>query len=248
MKKQDQPLNYRERTYRRCSRTRGLVSFQVQIKETDLWVSADRDFSVEARDLVIACRHPLEHYIRAHPSFLTSLVPITEDPCAPLLIKEMMKAASQVGVGPMSAVAGAIAQCVGEGLLGLSEEVLVENGGDLFLSAKRPVTIAVFAGSSPLSERLGVRVDPHQMPLGVCTSSGTIGHSLSLGNADAVCVLSPSAALADAAATALGNRIKSVRDIESAADWVRTVEGIVGGVVIMGATMASWGEVELVTL
>jgi ApbE superfamily uncharacterized protein (UPF0280 family) len=86
------------------------------------------------------------------------------------------------------------------------------------------------------------------MPLGVCTSSGTIGHSLSLGNADAVCVLSPSAALADAAATALGNRIKSVRDIGSATDWGRAVEGIVGGVVIIGATMASWGEVELVKL
>jgi hypothetical protein len=248
MKKQEQPLDYRERTYRSRVRTRGLVSFQVQIKETDLWVSADRDFIVEARDLVIACRHPLEQYIRAHPSFLTSLVPVLEDPYAPSPVKEMMKAACQVGIGPMAAVAGAIAQCVGEGLLGLSGEVIVENGGDLFLAAERPVTVAIFAGGSPLSERLGMRVSPHQMPLGVCTSSGTIGHSLSLGNADAVCVLSPSAALADAAATALGNRIKSVRDIGSATDWGRAVEGIVGGVVIIGATMASWGEVELVKL
>lgn len=211
-------------------------------------MSADRDFILEARDLVIACRHPLEQHIQAHPSFLTSLTPIPEDPYAPSLIRGMMKAAFQVGVGPMAAVAGAIAQRVGEGLLGLSEEVLVENGGDLFLAAKRPVTVAVFAGSSPLSERLGVQVHAHQMPLGVCTSSGTIGHSLSLGNADAVCILSRSAALADAAATAMGNRIKSARDMAPATDWARSVEGILGGVVIVGATLASWGEVELVTL
>ena len=198
--------------------------------------------------MALACRYPLEHYIGAHALFLTTLSPIPEDPYAPPMVKEMIRASSQVGTGPMASVAGAIAQTVGEGLLGLSGEVIVENGGDLFLAAKRPVTVAIFAGSSPLSERLGIRVYPYQMPLGVCTSSSTVGHSLSLGNADAVCVLSRSAALADAAATALGNKIKGVRDIEPATDWARTVEGIAGGVVIIGATMASWGEVELVTL
>jgi ApbE superfamily uncharacterized protein (UPF0280 family) len=248
MKKQASPLDFRERTYRRRVRSRGLVSFQVQIKETDLWVSAGRDLTLEARDAAIACRHPLEHYIRADPSFLTSLVPIQEDSYAPTMVKEMMKSARQTGVGPMAAVAGAIAQCVGEVLLGLSEEVIVENGGDLFLAAKRPITVAIFAGGSPLSERLGMRFYPHQMPLGVCTSSGTIGHSLSLGKADAVCVLSHSGALADAAATALGNRIKSARDMEPAMDWARSVEGLLGGVVIIGSTMGSWGEVELVKL
>ncbi len=160
MKDQEKPFDYRERTYRNHVRTKGLVSFQVQIKETDLWVSADRDLDREARDLVIACRHPLEHYIRAHPSFLTSLTPIPEDPYAPSLVREMMKAASQVGMGPMAAVAGAIAQCVGQGLLGLSEEVIVENGGDLFMAAKRPVTVAIFAGGSPLSEQVGDAVLP----------------------------------------------------------------------------------------
>jgi ApbE superfamily uncharacterized protein (UPF0280 family) len=248
MKKQVSPLDYNERTYRRRVRTRGLVSFQVQVKETDLWVSAVRDLTVETRDLVLAGRHPLEHYIRACPSFLTSLVPIPEDPYAPPLVKEMMKATAQVGIGPMAAVAGVIAQYVGEGLLSLSREVIVENGGDLFLAAKRPVTVAIFAGGSPLSGRMGIRVYLHQMPLGVCTSSGTIGHSLSLGKADAVCVVSRSAALADAAATALGNKIKGVRDIEPAIHWAKGVEGILGGVVIIGATMASWGEVELANL
>jgi len=225
-----------------------LVSFQVQIKESDLWISADRDLAEEARDLALACRHPLEHYIQKFPSFLTSLSPIPEDPYAPPLVKKMIKAASQVGIGPMAAVAGAIAECVGEGLLSLTGEVIVENGGDLFLSADRPVTVAVFAGSSPLSGRLGIRLYPHQMPLGLCTSSGTVGHSLSLGRADAVSVLSRSTALADGAATALGNKMRSVRDLEAAIDWARTVDGILGGVVIIHATMASWGEVELVNL
>ncbi|MBW1868220.1 MAG: UPF0280 family protein, partial [Deltaproteobacteria bacterium] len=103
-------------------------------------------------------------------------------------------------MGPMAAVAGAIAQYVGMGLLDLTDQVIVENGGDIFLKADRSLTVSVFAGASPLSGRFGLLIPVSRMPLGVCSSSATVGHSLSRGIADVVCILSPSSALADGAA------------------------------------------------
>lgn len=239
---------YTTRTYRRKVRTRGLVSFNVAVKETDLWVSAARDLADATRDLIFDCRHQIETYIRSHPDFVSSLAPYDHDSYAPPLVKEMIEATGRVGVGPMASVAGAIAQHVGRGLLELSDQVIVENGGDIYLNAKRPLTVAVFAGTSPLSEKFGLKIPAARMPLGVCSSSGTVGHSLSLGAADAVCLLSRSAALADGAATALGNRIKKKRDLSLAAEWTREVQGILGGLIILGESMASWGAIELVEL
>ncbi len=119
----------------------------------------------------------------------------------------MAAAAQTAGVGPMAAVAGAIAECVGRELLEFSPEVIVENGGDIFLKVSHRRTVGIFAGDSPLTGRIGIQIEARDTPLGVCTSSGTVGHSLSFGRADAVVVLAPAAALADAAATAIGNRV-----------------------------------------
>lgn len=237
---------YTERTYRKRLRPEGFFSFQVGVRETDLWVCAGRPLQTETRDLVFLSRHQIETYIESHPNFSHSLVPVKEDPYAPPIVREMMRAAGKVGVGPMAAVAGAIAQQVGEGLLNLTDQVIVENGGDTFLKADRPLTLTIFAGTSPLSEKFGILVPTRQMPLGVCTSSRTIGHSLSQGIADAVCLLSSWTALADSAATALGNRIKKKKDLEKAAEWAGQIEGILGGVVIVGDAMTAWGDIELV--
>jgi ApbE superfamily uncharacterized protein (UPF0280 family) len=241
-------LQYTERTYRKRIRPQGFFCFQVAVKETDLWVCAGRHLETETRDLVFASRHQLETYIRSHPNFSNSLVPLKEDPYAPLIVREMIRASGKACVGPMAAVAGAIAQQVGEGLLSLTDQVIVENGGDIFLKADRPLTVSIFAGTSPLSGRFGLLIPTRQMPLGVCSSSGTIGHSLSQGMADVICLLSASAALADSAATALGNRIKKKRDLENVAEWAGQIEGILGGVVIVNDAMATWGNIELVAL
>jgi len=237
---------YMERTYRKRIRAEGFSSFQVAVRETDLWICAGRHLEKETRDLVFESRHQLETYISSHPEFKTSLLPLKQDPYAPPLVREMINASAKVHVGPMAAVAGAIAQHVGEGLLNLTDQVIVENGGDIFLKASRPVTVSIFAGRSPLSGRVGLMVPTRQMPLGVCSSSATVGHSLSLGIADAVCILSPSAVLADSVATAFGNRIRKKKDLESIAGWAGQVEGILGGVVIVGAAIAAWGDIELV--
>lgn len=239
---------YEKRVYRKRIAATGLVSFHVAVKETDLWVGADVMLEQETRDLVLEQRRHLETYIKAHPDFMTTLLPWDDDPYAPDIVKEMVEMSRRAGVGPMAAVAGAIAQHVGNGLLKFSRQAIVENGGDIFLHALRPVTVSIFAGTSPLSEKLGLFIPVNQMPVGVCASSGTVGHSLSLGKADAVCLVSPSAALADAAATALGNRVKNYSDLQKAAAFAQHVEGILGGVIILRERMTAWGDIELVDL
>ena len=241
-------IEYRERTYRKRARAKDLVSFHVAVKETDLWVSAERNLENETRDLILDHRHQLERYIQSHPDFLTTLQPYPQDPYAPSLVRDMIEATRGVGVGPMASVAGAIAQYVAKGLRQWSDQVIVENGGDIFLKANRPVTVSIFAGESPLSGKIGVVIPKEKMPLGICSSSGTVGHSLSMGVADLVCLLSPSAVLADGAATALGNRIRSKTALEKVAVWADQIKGIMGGLVIVGDKMATWGEIELVGL
>jgi ApbE superfamily uncharacterized protein (UPF0280 family) len=240
--------SYKPRTYRTRMARSGLTGFHVAVKETDLWVLASRDFSSQVRELVIQERQQLEAYIAGHPSFLTTLVPWPEDPYAPPVVREMIAAAAACGVGPMAAVAGTLAARVGRPLTQLSPEVIVENGGDIFLAVRQPATVALFAGKSPLSQRVGLQIDPHLSPLGVCTSSATVGHSLSLGRADAACVLAPSPALADAAATALGNRVQGPDTVAPALEWVATLPDILGAVVIVAEKLGAWGRVELVPL
>lgn len=239
---------YEERTYRRKVNTSDLVSFHMAVKETDLWVSADLNLEKETRDLIFGCRQQLEAYIKVNPEFAVTLSPQQEDPYAPPIVREMIGATEGIGVGPMASVAGAVAQYVAGGLLRFTDQVIVENGGDIFLKTNRPATVSIFAGASPLSERLGLKIPVKQMPLGVCSSSAKVGHSLSLGIADVACLLSPSAALADGAATALGNRVKRKKDLETVAAWAGQIEGIVGGVVIVDDRIAAWGDIELVEL
>lgn len=234
-----------ERHYRKRVSSTDLVSFHVAVKETDLWVSAEKALEKEARDLVFDSRHQIESYIASHPDFLTTLEPYPLDPFAPPLVREMIEATRAVWVGPMASVAGAIAQYVGRGLLSLTGQVIVENGGDIFLTAARPVTVSVFAGESPFSGKIGLVIPERQMPLGVCTSSGRIGHSYSMGVADAACVLASSASFADGAATALGNRIRGKKDLERVSEWAAGTPGILGCLVILGDRIAAWGDIEL---
>ena len=239
---------YTERFYRKRVKSEDLVSFEVRVKETDLLVSAERNLEKETRDLVFESRHHIESYIRIHPDFLTTLKPYPEDPYAPPLVKEMIERAREAGVGPMASVAGAVAEYVGKRLLGKTNQVIVENGGDLFVKADRPVTVSIFAGASSLSEKIGLVISPALMPLGVASSSGTVGHSLSLGRADVACVLSTSAALADAAATALCNRIQEAKDLTGIDGWAGGFKEILGALIVLGDKMATWGQIELVAL
>jgi ApbE superfamily uncharacterized protein (UPF0280 family) len=216
---------HKDHLYRRHIHTKNLIAFRVVVNETDLLVSALKDLSEQTKDIVHTYRIQLEGYIRSRP--------------------EMVSAARMFGVGPMAAVAGTIADLVGSDLLRHSHEVIVENGGDIFLKTSRPATVSIFAGDSPLSNKIGLVIHPEQMPTGVCTSSATVGPSLSLGIADAVCIVARSASIADAAATAFGNKITSKVNLKREIESIKESEPIMGGMVIIGKTMATWGEIEL---
>ena len=237
----------KDHAYRKGIHPKDLILFRVLVKETDLLVSASRDLSKQTRDRVHHYRRQLEDYIKTKPDFFYTLLPYPEDCFAPEIIREMISATRIFGVGPMAAVAGTIAQLVGRDLLQYTQELIVENGGDIFLKTERPATVSIFAGSSKLSDKLGIVIYPEQMPAGICTSSATVGHSLSLGSADSVCVISSKASIADAAATALGNRITNQFKLKKEIESMRQFKDIKGGVVIIGKKMASWGEIELTT-
>jgi ApbE superfamily uncharacterized protein (UPF0280 family) len=239
---------YEKRTYRDLVKTDDLVKFEVIVKETDLLVQAESDLSKEARESVLAYRHQLETYIAMNPAFQQSLVPVAEDPYAPEIVKQMIQASQQAGVGPMATVAGAMADLVSKDLLKLSKEVIVENGGDIYLASSRERTVGVYAGASPLSLKIGIVISPDEAPLGVCTSSGTVGPSLSFGKANAVCILSKSSALADAAATAVGNVVKEKKDILSGLGRAREIDGVLGTLIIVEEKMGVWGRIKLTRL
>ena len=176
---------------------------------------------------------------------MTSLTPIDQDHLAPDIVRDMLRVSSMAGVGPMASVAGAVAEYVGRDLLPQTLNVIVENGGDIFLKTLNEITVGIYAGDSPLSEKIALRVRPSETPLGICTSSATVGPSLSLGRADAVCVKSRSASLADAVATAVGNVCKSKSDIRKALALGSGITGVLGILIIMGGELGAWGEMEL---
>ena len=175
-------------------------------------------------------------------------MPLGLDPLAPSIVQAMLQSGKAAGVGPMAAVAGAIAEFVGNDLLAFSPDIIIENGGDLFIVCNEPLTVGIYAGESPLSGRLGIQLSPSDRPVGLCTSSGTVGHSLSFGRADAVTILSPSAVLSDAAATAVGNRVRTKNDIQSALDWSQQIPDVEGALIICGEQMGVWGKLELVSI
>jgi len=239
---------YCRRTYRDFKNQHGLIPFHVAVKETDLFIKARTCLDQQTRSLVTGLRNEIEDYIRSNPSFRDSLTPLPFDPSASPIIRAMIKASSQANVGPMAAVAGAIAEWVGTSLLQHSPEVIVENGGDVFISTSKSTVIEIFAGSSSFSQRIGVRLKPSHMPMGICTSSATVGPSLSFGKADAVTVLSSSTPLADAVATSIGNKIQNEADIHIGLKMAESISGVTGVLVLVGERMGVWGDVELVKL
>ena len=236
---------YQPRFYRDWIRDKDLFSFNVVVKETDLYVRARRNLKRKTLKAASKYRALLEKYIERHPEFLTALEPIGVGEDAPQIVKAMAEAAKEAGVGPMASVAGAIAEYVGKELLPFSSEVIVENGGDIFLKTLKRRMIGIYAGESSFTGKITLEIQPEETPLGICTSSGTVGHSLSFGRADACIVLSPSTPLADAAATAIGNLTVEASDIPRGIDFAKGVEGIKGIVIIKDDQIGIWGEVEI---
>lgn len=238
-------VKYQKRFYRDACKPADLCQIRVVVKETDVQIMTERPVDKGLCERKLEDLHRQIHsYISRDPRFLTALRPLPVERSAAPIIKQMSIAARRAGVGPMAAVAGAVAQSLGRELLRRNyREVIIENGGDIFLKTTRPRLIGIYAGSSRVFNRLFLKPSPTDTPLGICTSSGTVGHSLSFGLADAAVVISNDAALADAVATATANLVRSRQDLEKAVAFARSVKGVSGVVVIIKKYLVSWGNI-----
>ena len=209
-------------------------------KDTNLRVAC-ASFDVVTRSVVEA-RRRLERYIARHPAFRTALAPLPLLADPPEAARRMAVAAELTGLGPMAAVAGTLAQLGAEAALADGcDEVIVENGGDIFLVAARPVTIALHAGAA-LGSRLAFHIDPQQTPLALCSSSGTMGHSLSFGRCALATVASRAASLADAAATLVGNLVRRERALTPALERAGAIPGVDGILAVVDGRIGLWGH------
>ncbi len=237
---------YQERFYRSQFKGENLGFFNACVEQTDLTIGAPINLYDEAIECIKKYRNVLKSYIKKRPDFLTSLVPLEAFSGDPDIIVRMCKASRKAGVGPMASVAGAFSYYVGHELLKYTDEVIVENGGDIFIKANKIRKAGIYAGKSPLSNKLGIEIMPEKTPIGICTSSGTVGHSLSFGKSDAAVILSEDVFLADAVATAAGNHVKNSNDIEKAIDFASKIENVCGIVIIMGEKIGVWGDLKLI--
>lgn len=243
---------YQPRTYRQDLNPERFAEFTLQYLDTDLWIGVDhgsfrKEIAETALREVVLLRNRLDRYIFRQPLFRTSLTPVTTPGHPPAPVTFMAEAGCRTGTGPMSSVAGMFALHVGEKIRKKFpvKELVVENGGDCYLYIKEDLLFTIYAGCSPLSEKIAVIVPANESPCGVCTSSGTVGPSLSFGKADAVTVSCYSPVLADAWATALGNRVRSSNDIEAVLTFSEQFPEILSLVIICGDKTGIRGKFEV---
>ncbi|MGB8952093.1 MAG: UPF0280 family protein [Candidatus Aminicenantales bacterium] len=216
---------------------------EIQIRETAATVIAEEAFIPLAEAEISRQRSLIEEFIRQDPQFRTSLEPYPVSSDAPAIVRRMAGAASRAGVGPMAAVAGAIAEFALNAMIRAgAAHAIVDNGGDIAMRLSRPATVGIFAGPAKI-RNIGLRFQPRPGIVGVCTSSGTVGHSLSFGRADAATVIAGDVCLADAVATALGNAVreKNSAQIEEALNRF-LIDGVEGLLVIIDDLFAIAGR------
>lgn len=246
---------YIDRKYRKSFAAGRWHGFSVCYKETDLWIGIDRaswneDIPSFASSYVQSLRHEMDSWIASHAEYAASLVPVECTDDAPLIFRQMAEVAFHSGIGPMSAVAGAVAAFTGRAIkewFGVVE-VLVENGGDIYADIATDMDVSVFAGRSPLSERVGLHIKADGQPFGICTSSGTVGPSLSFGKADAVMIVCRDAMLADTYATAYANMVKTEEDVDICIEDINGNSEIMAAMAIKGGKMGVCGCMDFVVM
>jgi len=238
---------FQRRFYRDWANAKDLYAARVAERETDLQILTDKPIDkIFVREKIRQYRGEIEKYIAKDRRFQAALKPQAVEFSAPRIVKEMSEAAKIANVGPMAAVAGAIAEFIGRDLLKKGhKEVIIENGGDIFIKTCQSRKIKIYAGKSKLSNKLSIKIKSKNTPCGVCASSGTVGHSLSFGSADVAVILAKNALIADAVATATANRIVKQEDLSKALDFASSLKGVNGAVVILGKNIACWGTIEL---
>ena len=245
-------MEYKDRNYRSRFAGDNRRWFSVKFLESDLWIGVDsgsysQSMEADTYALLVDLRRAMDAYLLMDPQYKAAMQPYDAGLEAPDILKEMSRVSHKTGIGPMSAVAGAVALKVAEFLKSKYgvKEVIVENGGDIYADATADMDIAVFAGQSPLSEKVGLHIPASAFPCGICTSSGTVGPSLSLGKADAMLIVCRDVLLADSYATAMANRIKTVNDLQPVIEQIQSIPDILAALAIKGDRLAVSGLYEL---
>ncbi len=236
---------------------------RINIGETELNASSDLKLD-KLPDFIFNLRSELKKYIRKNPDFLMSFEPVMvgdvsrivspeefhrdEDDNIPLIVSLMARAGRRAEVGPMAAVAGTISQLsMGFMIQNGAKFIIIDNGGDICLKINKNVVVGLYSGESSLSGNLGFKIKPQQTPMGICTSSGTVGHSISFGRADSVTVFANESSIADALATSIANEAKGITDhdavqrsLEHAEDFKKSMRGVM---IIVGESAGTLGKI-----
>jgi ApbE superfamily uncharacterized protein (UPF0280 family) len=229
-----------------------LKKIKRQIGESNLFIETD---TPEAIDLAFSAirihREQLLAYIAQHEEFLYSFSPVEIAHDIPPIVHAMAHAAKIANVGPMAAVAGALADFAIEEMMKINPRIaIVENGGEIIGRMSEPmstpITIGVYAGeNSTISGRIGFRLEFEDFPFGLGTSSGTVGHAFSFGCADAACVFAENAAIADACATAVCNAVIGEpvqKSIQNGLEVAKSIKEIKGVLIIRGDHVGCAGK------
>lgn len=232
-----------ERRYRDFADTARWKSFNVKVETSDLYIRADNDLSARAEEAVRRAREQILGHIARQNEFLTSYSPVERLDGCPEIISMMYAASERAGVGPMASVAGSVAEIVGRKLMEHSEEIIIENGGDIWMRITNPASVSIYPGGHYFGA-VALNINPDRTPCGICTSSARIGLSFSFGRADAATVIAPGADLADAIATEVCNRVQKEEAMEDAADHGMRC-GATGVVIIYRDRLVARGDVEL---
>ena len=220
------------------------VRTRFEVGETAVTIAADGRHVCRATEAILRTRRDIVDQISDDPYFLTTFEPYDCPRSASDTVRRMCDAAGRAGVGPMATVAGTVAQTALEAMMedGCTHG-WVDNGGDLALTLERPVTVEVFCEpGSP--DAFALVLPPTDGVHGVCASSGRLGHSISLGDADVAVAQCDSAVLADALATALGNSVRSDEDLSRCFEPFAGTAGLVGGMVLRDGNVGMYGRLE----
>ncbi|MCW4050940.1 MAG: UPF0280 family protein [Candidatus Bathyarchaeota archaeon] len=214
------------------------------LKETKGIIISDSKAAIQAA-LESLQRHrlELENFCETHPTFQYTLEPL-EIKEGPESARLMAEAGSIAGVGPMAAVAGVLADLAVRDMIEAGAKVAgIENGGEAYFVLNRPLTVSLQAGDTPLSRRVGFRLE--KFPVGVATSSGRYSHALSLGDTDAVTVFASTSGLADAVATSVGNMIKDQKGdtVQRGVEHGLSIPGVHGVMIVIDEKVGIGGDV-----
>ncbi len=219
-----------------------LKGFNITYKESDLYIIANNKLKKKAFNSLVKYRQIIEKHIEKNPEFFTSLKPIIFDEKLEDILLSMYNAAKEANVGPFASVAGAIAEFIAKDLKEYDNNVIVENGGDIYIYGDKQRVVKIYTEKF---QNIGIKVEKQMLPVAICSSSSKIGHSLSFGKADLVVVISKSGAIADAFATKICNELKDEKDIDRVIENYRRYKNLLGCLIFFNKKIAGWGDFQL---